>query len=120
MKIARTSYADNGELHAPRSVDVKMAGHGLGDITLDSGYYHLADIAGRSPRELAALRQQFIDTLATAPSGRVLSVREYEVKMDSFVSYGMKIIYVVEPPVAERRTMTDQDYLIDSLTRFQR
>ncbi|WP_311245324.1 MULTISPECIES: hypothetical protein [unclassified Microbacterium] len=120
MRIGRTSYTAEGELMMPRALDVKLATNVASDVTLDVGYYHLVRLSASNARELGALRQRFINTLATAPTGSVLKVRDYEVRMDSFHTVNVELIYVVEPPVSERRTMTPQDYLMDSLTQYQR
>ncbi|MCY1718559.1 hypothetical protein OVA26_16605 [Microbacterium sp. SL62] len=107
MKISPTFYNEDGELLAPRSIDVKRT-RALpgGPITIDEGFYHLIKLEGRTARELADARQRFIDTLSTARTGRVVEVREYQVTMDSYVRKGLEIAYVVEPPLAERTRRT--------------
>lgn len=103
MKISSTSYNADGQLLMPTTLDVKLT-RALPntDISIDAGFYHLAKIEGRTPRELDATRERFVDVLRTAPLCTVLETREYKVQMDSFVRYGLQLLYVVELPVEQR------------------
>lgn len=97
MKISSTFYNDAGELMAPHSIDVKLAPMSLGGHpTLDEGFYHLFKFEGRTQREREEKYRRFFTSMNAIPGYMTLSQRAYTVQMDSFVRYGVEVMYVIE------------------------
>lgn len=97
MKVSPCFYNEAGELMAPRELDVKLASATPGGTpSKEEGFYHTFKFEGRTPAELEAKRRRFIEEMASVPRCMVLSTKEYTVQMDSFVRYGLDVLYAVE------------------------
>jgi len=97
MKISATFYNDAGELMAPRLIDVT-----LGSVTpggrpsIEAGFYHRFKFEGRTEAELEAKADRFAGEMASVPGYSTLVLRPYIVRMDSYVRYGIDVLYAVE------------------------
>lgn len=97
MKISPTFYNDAGELMAPLSVDVKLAPVTPGGTpTLEAGFYHRFKFEGLTERERDAKTRRFFAEMSSVPGYMTLVQRPYTVRMDSYVRYGLDVMYVVE------------------------
>jgi hypothetical protein len=102
MKISQTFYNDAGELMAPRPLDVKLgAVTPGGKPSLDAGFYHRFKFEGRTEAELESKRQRFFAEMQSLPGYMSLVVRPYTVCMDSFVRYGVDVLYAIEAATDE-------------------
>lgn len=106
MKISETIYNAAGELMAPRSIDVKLnRPFPGGRPELEDGFYYAFKFEGSTQNERAQKRQRFFTEMKAVPRFMALSVREYRVQMDSYVRYGVEVLYVIESAEgASRRT----------------
>lgn len=97
MKVSPCIYNADGELMAPRELDVKLASATPGGTpSKEEGFYHTFKFEARTKAELASKRRRFIEEMAPVPRCAVLSEREYTVRMDSFVRHGLDLLYVIE------------------------
>lgn len=99
MKISETFYNEQGELMAPREVDVAYGAVTPGGFpTVEAGFYHRFKFEGRTPAERQEKLERFSAEMAGVPGYMTLTARDYEVRMDSFVRFGYDVLYVVEAP----------------------
>lgn len=97
MKISPTFYNDAGELMAPLSVDVKLRSVTPGGTpTLEAGFYHRFKFEGHTEKERDTKSRRFFTEMSSVPGYMTLVQRPYTVRMDSFVRYGLDVMYVVE------------------------
>ena len=97
MKISPTHYNEAGELMAPRPFDVdRVTVTPGGRPSLDPGFYHRFKFEGRTPAEREAKTRRFFAEMAEVPGYMRLALREYEVRMDTFVRYGLDVLYAIE------------------------
>lgn len=97
MLIHETAY-DNGELLAPRKkdLDAKMIYPG-GTPTTDAGYYHRFKFEATTREHLAHKERNFFNLMNSIPGFSTLSLRPYEVKINTYRT-GLDIVYVIETP----------------------
>ncbi|MFF2053799.1 hypothetical protein ACFVU2_19500 [Leifsonia sp. NPDC058194] len=99
MKISPTHYNDAGELMAPRPFDVERAMVTPGGRpSMDPGFYHQFKFEGLTQAELEDKARRFFAEMAEVPGYMRLTLREYTVRMDSYVRYGLDVLYVIESP----------------------
>jgi hypothetical protein len=99
MKISPTFYNAGGELMAPRPMDVDRVTVTPGGIpSTESGFYHRFKFEGRSKAEYESKARRFFDQMGEIPGYSSLTLREYQVKMDNYVRYGLDVLYVIEAP----------------------
>jgi len=97
MKISPTFYNNDGELLAPLPIDVKMANSTLGGIpAVEAGFYYLFAFEGRTKADYRAKYERFFRNMQAVAGYMTLTQREYKVEMDSFVRYGVEVLYAVE------------------------
>jgi hypothetical protein len=99
MKISRTHYNDAGELMAPRTFDVsRLTVTPGGRPTTEAGFYHRFKFEGRTKAELADKTKRFFAEMIALPGYMTLTSREYEVRLDSYLRFGLDVLYAVEAP----------------------
>lgn len=97
MKVSHTYYNKDGELMAPTELDVKLAGTTPGGPpSKDAGFYHRHKIEGRTVAEYKEKRRRFFEEMSSVPRCMILSVREYDVRMDAYVRFGVEVLYAIE------------------------
>lgn len=108
MLMNHTAYNDNGELMAPRSIDIrhKQLRAPGGTPTTEAGFYHRFKFESPNQYELDAKTRRFFDMMNQVAGYSTLSLRPYEVRIGALYRTGLEVIYVVEaqrPVVAQRR-----------------
>lgn len=95
MIIASTFYNHEGELMAPRAIDLKtIRAFPNVEAGFEAGFYHRHKIEAHGRRELAAARRAFFTRAASTPGYSTLALREYRVG----ARLGLEIVYAVENP----------------------
>lgn len=99
MKISPTHYNDAGELMAPRPFDVdRVTVTPGGRPSLDPGFYHRFKFEGRTQAEFEDKARRFFAEMAEVSGYMRLTLREYTVRMDTYVRFGLDVLYVIESP----------------------
>lgn len=98
MLMNHTTYNNDGELMAPRSIDIrhKQLRAPGGTPTIDAGFYHRFKFEAENQRDLDAKTRRFFDMMNQVSGYSTLSLRPYEVRFGAFYRTGLEIIYVVE------------------------
>ncbi|ROR76044.1 hypothetical protein SAMN06295974_3809 [Plantibacter flavus] len=97
MKISTTFYNDEGELMAPRELDVKLSSVTPGGFpSLEEGFYHRFKFEGRTEAELETKSRRFFAEMNDVSGYLSLVIRPYSVEMGNYVRHGIDVIYVVE------------------------
>ncbi|MCI4659687.1 hypothetical protein [Cryobacterium zhongshanensis] len=97
MKISATFYNEDGELMAPRPLDVTLGSVTPGGIpSIEEGFYHRFKFEGRTEAEYLDKYRRFFANMAQVQGFSTLVLRPYTVEMGSFVRYGLDVLYAVE------------------------
>jgi hypothetical protein len=97
MKVSETFYNEDGELMAPRSVDVVRKSAAPGGLpTLEAGFYHRFKFEGRTKDEYDDKCNRFFAQMRNVQGYMTLVARPYTVEMGSYVRFGLDVLYAVE------------------------
>lgn len=102
MIIGTTQYDEDGDLMVPSPIDMLTRSLPGAEISAEPGHYHKVKFEALSEKERTARSREFLSTIGRARGFVVITWREYEVRMGSYVRYGVETVYAVELPARSR------------------